>query len=332
MSSAKMAERYNVSPVTVNRAVDKLVQRGILYRIQGSGTYVAKQEYTDKKFRAGIYLFKQKGSGPIIQAAFGQVGELLLESLKNMGLKVDFVSKSPPYVLGNDDGYIGKYDIIIAAAGMLSWKNANFFESQGIPVIAIWADKILPYPVHQVFYNHEPGLRKAAEYIKKEGYRKVYIASTYRETSATRRAVLIKCLKDENLEFTDLPLVKYDSSDSTMLILNARETGKYFIDNKLDGIIFSLSDFISFGIMDVVRERGLKLGKDIKIISYDNLEKFGVSPYGEPVLTGVTLPISRMIEEISKLADDILRNKIKSAEVTKLISVNAEELIIRKSA
>lgn len=332
MSSAKMAERYNVSPITVNRAVDKLVQKGILYRIQGSGTYVAKQEYTDQKLRAGVYLFKQNSKGPIIQAAFGQIGELLLSSLKSMGLKVDFIPKPPPYDLNTNNEHVGKYDVLIIAAGMLSWKNSKIFESLGIPVISMLSDKVLSYPVHQVFYNYEPGFKKAVEYMKSKGYSKVYIAATYGDTSTNRRSALVKCLNSEGIEYIDLPLVKYDSSEASMLILNAREAGKYFIDNKLDGIIFSLSDFISFGIMDVIKERGLKLGKDIKLISYDNLERFGVCPYGEPVLTGVTLPITRLVDEVSKLADDILRNNIKSNEITKLISVNADEFIIRKSA
>jgi len=40
----KLAEKYKVSRVTIRRAIDLLVKEGILYRIQGSGTYVKTEK------------------------------------------------------------------------------------------------------------------------------------------------------------------------------------------------------------------------------------------------------------------------------------------------
>jgi GntR family histidine utilization transcriptional repressor len=44
-SEAMLAEQFNVSRMTVNRAVRELTSEQILHRIQGSGTYVAQQKY-----------------------------------------------------------------------------------------------------------------------------------------------------------------------------------------------------------------------------------------------------------------------------------------------
>lgn len=44
-SEAALAQQFNVSRMTVNRAVRELTSEQILNRIQGSGTYVAQQKY-----------------------------------------------------------------------------------------------------------------------------------------------------------------------------------------------------------------------------------------------------------------------------------------------
>ena len=44
-SEAALAQKFNVSRMTVNRAVRELTSEQILHRVQGSGTYVAQQKY-----------------------------------------------------------------------------------------------------------------------------------------------------------------------------------------------------------------------------------------------------------------------------------------------
>src|SRR5262245_10017244 len=48
LSDAQLAERFGVSRITVRRAVDELVDAGILYRIQGRGTFVRQNKLGEK--------------------------------------------------------------------------------------------------------------------------------------------------------------------------------------------------------------------------------------------------------------------------------------------
>jgi DNA-binding GntR family transcriptional regulator len=48
LSDAHLAERFGVSRITVRRAVDELVDAGILYRIQGVGTFVRPKKFREK--------------------------------------------------------------------------------------------------------------------------------------------------------------------------------------------------------------------------------------------------------------------------------------------
>src|SRR5699024_3935278 len=58
--------QYNVSRNTVKAAIDTLVQDGLLYRIQGKGTFVAKPKF--EQSLSGFYSFsnvmKEKGMNP----------------------------------------------------------------------------------------------------------------------------------------------------------------------------------------------------------------------------------------------------------------------------
>ncbi len=47
-SDARLAERFGVSRITVRRAVDELVGEGILYRIQGRGTFVRQNKLGER--------------------------------------------------------------------------------------------------------------------------------------------------------------------------------------------------------------------------------------------------------------------------------------------
>jgi GntR family transcriptional regulator len=48
LTDAKLSERFGVSRITVRRAVDELVDAGVLYRIQGVGTFVRQRKLREK--------------------------------------------------------------------------------------------------------------------------------------------------------------------------------------------------------------------------------------------------------------------------------------------
>lgn len=48
LTDVKLSERFGVSRITVRRAVDELVDAGVLYRIQGVGTFVRPRKLKEK--------------------------------------------------------------------------------------------------------------------------------------------------------------------------------------------------------------------------------------------------------------------------------------------
>src|ERR1700739_2593719 len=68
-SDASLAKLFGVSRITVRRAVDELVAEGVLYRIQGRGTFVRRNKL-DEKLTLTSFLdaWSQGGPGFIVNS------------------------------------------------------------------------------------------------------------------------------------------------------------------------------------------------------------------------------------------------------------------------
>ena len=54
-AEATLAERYNLSPMTVRRSIKHLVRNGLVRSIHGSGTYVARLNLKDSVFNLNLF-------------------------------------------------------------------------------------------------------------------------------------------------------------------------------------------------------------------------------------------------------------------------------------
>ncbi|WP_120170465.1 GntR family transcriptional regulator [Thermohalobacter berrensis] len=98
-SENKLAKQYNVSRVTVRQAIDTLVKEGLLYKIQGSGTYVkeAKIEhniYTVQGFTEEMKKLNKEPVNEILEFKMGEPEENVRKILKiDEGEKTFFVKR-----------------------------------------------------------------------------------------------------------------------------------------------------------------------------------------------------------------------------------------------
>jgi DNA-binding LacI/PurR family transcriptional regulator len=325
-----LAKKYNVSSMTINRAITTLVEKGVVYRVQGKGTFVAKQRVLNRDKLVGYFAW-QHTSTPWDEAAYGTFEDILISGLDELGVKVDFILRSGYRSKIISFAEAIKYDLLIIPSGMVTPQTLPWLKRLAVPIIVAGDSQILPYPFHQVFHYYDLGFETALSYLKKQGEHNIFIAGIQRETSQKRVEILRKVANDMKVAHETLPLGIGISGDTSLALLCGREQGKYFLDNNLNGVIFALSDFIALGIIDVVKERNLELGKDVKIISYDNLESRAPFSSDNAVITSITHPLIELARETVKLADDIIENDIKDSGITKIVKVPACEFVIRKS-
>jgi DNA-binding LacI/PurR family transcriptional regulator len=331
-SPKRLALKYNVAPITVNRAIGLLVTKGIVYRVKGKGTFVAERCSRARNKLAGYLPWQHHSGSPFNEAAFGTFEKLLVEGLKKRGIEVEIAPQAGFIKENLKSSDFLKYDLLIIPSGMVAVLTPQWLERLAIPVIVVSDSRILDYPFNQVCHYYEPGFERGLRFIKEKGYNNISIAGIAPETSQSRAKVLHKVAERLGVHYEMLPFDENClSMNSPMIILAGREQGKYFLEKNLDGVIFCLSDFLAWGIIDVINERGLELGKDVKLISYDNLESRAPFNSKEAVITSITHPLTELAIETVKLADDIVTNGVGNSGVYKIVRVPAKELVIRKS-
>lgn len=330
-STSKMASRYNVSQGTIHRAVSKLVAKGLINRVRGSGTYVAQSHATGRKAKIAIWGWQRNQDSPMDKAAYNTFDDALMEQLKKANCDVSFIWR-PSHINKNFDlEHLAKYDILITPEGMLNDAVASYLSRLEINVIITWSDKLSRYPFHQVFHDYRPGFIKALELIKNKGFNHICIVSTSGATSTFRAEILQKCAKEQNITYTEMPHEELMHVGSSMVVLRGREKAKYYVENNCRGVIFSTSDFLTFGMLDYFREKNIEVGKDVFIVSYDNIEGHGVFAGKEPVLTSITHPLLELATATVNLTEKLLKLRNRNVFENHIVRVQAHELVIRKS-
>ncbi|MGE5353383.1 MAG: LacI family DNA-binding transcriptional regulator [Acidobacteriota bacterium] len=178
------------------------------------------------------------------------------------------------------------------------------------------------YPV--VLIDNFSGGMQAVQYLVELGHRHIgFVAGDIQHPSIRDRFQGYKVA----LENADL------NYSSHMSVIDepypARENGYYAAkkllkENKNITAIFSCNDAMAIGIMQYLKETGLKVPGDISLIGFDDVE---ASLLLDPPLSTVAVPKIELGGEVMRLMADIINHKVKSPKKV-LVPV---ELIKRKS-
>ena len=94
--------------------------------------------------------------------------------------------------------------------------------------------------------------------------------------------------------------------------------------NKGIDCIFCGSDIIALGVMDAIREEGLKIPEDISVVGFDNIRMLGWVPYP---LTTWEQPLEEMVTATVELLIEEINGKKSNPRVIAMLG----QLIIRKT-
>ncbi len=152
-------------------------------------------------------------------------------------------------------------------------------------------------PIDQIICDGYSVSKKAVEYLYSLGHKEIgYIGEIQNEV---RYSGFIDSLNEHNLEINqsfilECPL-SMESGYNTMLKL--LETNIY------PKAIFCCNDVTAIGVIKAISKMGLKVPKDISVISIDNIQ---MASYIDPILTSINIPK----EEMGKMAIQILLSRI----------------------
>lgn len=164
------------------------------------------------------------------------------------------------------------------------------------------------------------GAYKAVRYLTDLGHRRIGFITGFADTDVAneRLAGYTQALADNNIPF-DAQLVK----EGDFLQPSGHTCGSELLGLPTPPTaIFASSDMMALGVMDAARARGRRIPEDLSLIGFDDIPMAAVA---HPGLTTVRQPL----EDMGRIATEILLSAIKNPEDPPQVVVVPTELIIR---
>lgn len=329
-SNSELAAKFGVSTLTADRAVRLLVDKGLVYRKHGIGTFVSSrkpQEAKQKqKYRIAV-ADKKFPATPMWESSMGIRTRISIQHfyMKQCDVKLlDYQTVCDPEMLmKNLEGMDG----LLITSGFIDELTVKNLKQLEIPIVITHLEEELDLPFHQIMFDNRRGFNDAADKIIALNPPEILVVYESHPNGLIRKKVFETAVISAGypLEQITYHRIETDALANAIpsyrlgLSLSSRIQGKF---------LFSTSDVVSFSLLEAFREKGLEIGKDFQLLSYDNLEDYGCLPYNEPCLTTIDAPRARLAE---RSADLLLEQIGKGLDETVIVRIPTR-LVVRKTA
>ena len=312
----ELVTRFNVSRQTVRQAISSLKAEGVVYQIQGSGTFVSKEVPADRRgvesaFRnifvictyISEYIFPSIVRG--IESTLNGTGYRL--HIAATGNKVDLERK-----ILNDVIKLQECDGIIVEGSKTGFPNPNInlyrqIEEMGIPVVFLHCSyQELPDSVVVGMDDREGG-KIAAGKLVEAGCRKMLgIFKSDDRQGLMRYAGFSEGILEAGLSLDSIELRWYTTEDTAnhgQGVLNAMEN--VLSSSDIDGVV-CYNDQVAVALIRDLTRRGLPIPK---VISFDDSYLCNSSPIRFESL-------GHRKEELGVIAATKIRNMVEGKKET----------------
>ena len=325
LSARAFASKFNVSTLTANRALNKLVNEGVLYRVQGSGTFI-KGTHSTSSMVIGIADISAEQNTPGEYAASGIFLDSCLMQLSKYDCKVKYLSYRDfcefdrmPELLNSTDG-------LIISASYIDKKTEKIFEKYKGILTFYRNEYILDMPCNQVIPDLDTGLMEAFSGISPDDYDGIIIIGAEHSNAYARCSHFLKQALKAGFKKADI-IEEHLITSTVNARMQGRQTALKMLKQFRNKLVFCASDLIAFGLIDAVQENNITPGKDFDLVSYDNLEAYGMHPFMEPSLTTIDHPK----REIARKAVELTVAAVKKNDNCQHIVKVPTHLIIRQT-
>jgi DNA-binding LacI/PurR family transcriptional regulator len=324
-SQHQLAKDYDVSLITIKKALSNLIAKGILFSRVGKGTYVARRS-------SSLAISGHKTIGLVLRDLkhpfFSLIVQAVEEKAYNMGYNILLSTSSGK--IEKEESQINHFqeigvDGLIIASMTLEYRATNkirmLHESQ--------------FPYVMVSYMHDPdiwhvgtdnakGMFMAAHHLIELGYNKIgFINSEEGNLLGTvRREGFVNCMRQHNKKIDEHFIIQLGKGKDRFK--EGYEFGKNFkkIKHKPEALIF-YNDITALGFQQGAIEIGMRIPDDIAVVGFDDIDrsKFAPSP-----LTTIRQPTDR----IGEIAVETVIKRIEGKNA-RIRTTLEPELIVRSS-
>ncbi|MBU8902133.1 MAG: GntR family transcriptional regulator [Victivallales bacterium] len=338
-SERELCTHYDVSKITLRRALRDLIDQGILYSRQGKGTFLKKRLTKSKKAQSKIL-------GLIIPEIKNPFTARIAEGVEietsrcGYNLFLSFYRPNHPEVQLTQlrqllsrqlDGLLIFADTALARRS--EYVNLlRHAEDQGISVVFI--DHYFPELKNArcVMSDNVSGMYQAVEHLILQGHRRPSLLALGKEHNVLdqlrhkgfRNAMLDYKLPPEPVMKAELGVTGHEESAYKIVNEWIKKSNKVL---PFDAIV-CMQDNIAYGAYRALRDAGLKVPEDIALTGYDNLDRDLYKAAGLE-LSSVEQHPEKMGEEAAKLLINDLNDSPGKTKAKHILIKT--ELVIRSS-
>lgn len=311
-SESELMKRFGISRHTVRLAIGDLVTEGLLYRVQGAGTYCADRTKgtntshgkTVKKIAVittyiSSYIFPY-----IIRGAESRLSEA--------GYQVSIFSTNNSFEKEREilkKVFEQKFDGVIIEPTKSAYSNPNIsyylkLKYIGIPFVMINEYYDVLEPVYVIVDDEQGGFIQV-DHLLENGHNEIVgLFKTDDKQGIKRLKGFLRAYKTRNIKVNPTNIITYNTEEKFIKPLEQLEnllSEKY----KITGIA-CYNDELAMEVLELLRNKKMKVPEDISLIGFD--DSF-LSRVTEVKLTSVTHPKNEL-------------GKIAAEKIIKLIELN----------
>ncbi len=189
-----------------------------------------------------------------------------------------------------------------------------------IPMVLLDRDISTDEKVGRITVDNEEGTYNATKLLIEKGCKNIGFISSNKTTksSAQRLQGYENAILESKINFDKNKIFLQNYTIET----GYKGTVSLLEKTNIDGICCG-NDLIAIGAIKALKERGIKIPQDVKVIGFDDIS---ISKYMDPPLTTIRQPIYEMGEEAVGMLIDVINNK--EMEMSKVLKT---ELIVRET-
>ncbi|UCE17322.1 MAG: GntR family transcriptional regulator [Gemmatimonadota bacterium] len=328
-SQAELSQSYDVSLITVKKALSELVNQKYLFSRAGKGTYVA-----DINKSRQLDLEKNKSIGVVLKDLSSPFFSLIIKGVEAAAYKngynllvshtADKMEKEEKQVEHFKD--IGVKGLIIASM-LHTYRKTDYMrelQDAGFPFVLV--SYIEDDDVDYVGVDHEMGAYLAGKHLVKLGHERIgYIQSEKGNVlGEVRFAGFIKAMNEYGKKVNEDDIYYLPYKGEQNYFKSGHEIGNRFaLLHERPTALCTYNDLSALGFKKAVLEKGIRIPDDVALVGFDDIE---MSSQSAITLTTVRQPTF----EIGKKAFEILLSKL-NGDTKNQRYLFKPKLIIRKS-
>jgi Transcriptional regulators len=313
-SEAELSKQFSLSRQTVRNAISNLVDSGMLYSVQGKGTFVRNEPVSKTK----TYLLGLGAQYYNYYSIFPKIISGISKQVEPYGYSI-IVSETQNTFEGESrclQSFLDKnVDGLIMEPCKTALPNINeniYYEflKRGIPVIFFNGYK-KDMDCSYIVSNDEMGGYNAAKHLIECGHRNIIMFFKYDDIQGHERFKgASRAFIENGIPMPDKNIFWFSTEDyAYFMSLNNSEDGRY--DKQFNECIgrstamIVYNDLIAAKAVQLLRLKGIKVPEDYSIVSFDDTRQVDITT---GYLTSVDHPSLLMGQELGKAIISMFRN------------------------